>query len=173
MDLGGKRSNRFSRVSGVVLAAGLAGLLGACAGGSGPEDTFNQITRVDYGRPYIGMSKAEVLKCAGNPRSRIPAGASAETLVYRYNGAGPVPLSDGGGKEQKKKKLFAETQKSADGDCTATLTFEKDKLVRVSYAHKDSRSPYQWQSEKNEEKAEAMRREGVPTCKFSLPRCPR
>jgi hypothetical protein len=173
MDLDGKPPNRLARVSGAVLAAGLAGLLGGCAGGSGPEDTYKQLTRVDYGKPYIGMSKAEVLKCAGNPRSRIPAGASAETLVYRYNGAGPVPLSGGGNTEKKKKKLFAEAPKSADGNCTATLTFEKDTLVRVSYAHKDARSPYQWQSEKNEKKAEAMRREGVPTCTFSLPRCPR
>ena len=76
----------------------------ACAGGSGPEDAFKQLTRVDYGKAYIGMSKAEVLQCAGQPRSVLPAGGGAETLVYRYNGAGPVPGGGSSGKKDKKDK---------------------------------------------------------------------
>ena len=133
-------------------------LVAGCGGGSGPADTYKQLTRVDYGKPYIGMSKSEVLRCAGQPRSRIPAGTSAETLIYHYSGAGPVPSS--GDKKQKPT-------------CTASLTFERERLVRVSYAHMDVRSPYAWQSEDDPKKAEALRREAIPTCVFSLPRCPR
>ena len=44
-------------------------------------------------------------------------------------------------------------------------------IARVAFAHKDARSPYAWQSEKNPEKAEKLRNEEVPTCNFSLPRC--
>ena len=147
----------------VVLAATVALLLAGCAGGSGPEDTYNQLTRVDYGEPYIGMKKAEVLSCAGQPRSRIPAGPTTETLVYHYNGPGPVPTSQGVGGKNDKQNF----------QCTASLTFEKDQLVRVSYAHMEVRSPYAWQSENDPEKAEEMRRSDVPSCTFSLPRCPR
>jgi hypothetical protein len=80
----------------------------------------------DPAAPYLGMTKAQILACAGEPHSRT---------------------------------------------CSASLVFENDKLVRVTFAHKDVRSPYQWQSEKDPKKAEKMRKEGVPTCAFSLPRC--
>jgi hypothetical protein len=43
--------------------------------------------------------------------------------------------------------------------------------VRVSYAHKDVKSPYDWQKEKDPEKQKALRAAGVPTCSFSLPNC--
>ncbi len=142
--------------AGALMATGLAVTISGCAGGSGPEDTYKALTRVDYGKPYIGMSKAEVLRCAGPPRSKIPAGSSAETLIYHYSGQGPVP--------------GAPAKNTA---CTASLTFEREKLVRVSYAHKDVRSPYAWQSEDDPEKAERLRREQVPACVFSLPQCPR
>jgi hypothetical protein len=144
-------------LAGLGAAACVAGFLAACGGGgSGPEDALAQLSRVDYGKPYLGMSKAEVLGCAGEPRSRIPASSTAETLIYHYNGAGPVP---GGTPE--------------NATCSASLTFEGGRLVRVSYAHMQVRSPYAWQSERDPEKAEQMRREGTPSCVFSLPRCPR
>ncbi|MGK2922254.1 MAG: hypothetical protein ACSLE4_05630 [Methyloceanibacter sp.] len=142
----------------VALGVAVGLLLSGCGGGSGPEDAIKQLSRVDYGQPYIGMRKDEVLRCAGQPRSRIPAGSTAETLVYHYSGGGPVPSSG-----EKKEKAT----------CTASLTFEKETLVRVSYAHMDVRSPYAWQSEDDPKKAEEMRRSEVPSCVFSLPRCPR
>lgn len=183
MDLRGKRGNGLARAACAVLALGLAAcfaaLVSGCAGGSGPEDAYNQLTRVDYSKPYIGMSKAEVLSCAGQPRSRIPAGPDTETLVYHYSGAGPVPSAAPAKADDKKKKKKAgpfssgSSQPKGDFTCTASLTFEQDTLVRVSYAHMDTRSPYAWQKEKDPKKAEQMRNEGVPTCTFSLPRCPR
>lgn len=179
MDLGGNRLTALAlrrspqkgmALAGVVLAACLAGLLAGCASGSGPEDAYKQLIRVDHSKPYIGMSKAEVLKCAGQPRARLPASGGAETLVYHYSGAGPVPS---GGGEKKSSNPFSKKKKKGEADCTASLVFENDRLIRVSYAHKDVRSPYEWQSEDNPEKAEAMRRAPLPSCVFSLPRCPR
>ena len=153
--------NRWDSIVGTVGArvavVGTAALLAGCGGGgSGPEDAMAQLSRVDHGKPYLGMSKAEVLRCAGQPRSRIPAGQTAETLIYRYSGPGPVP---GGGDK--------------NAVCSASLTFERGALVRVNYAHLDARSPYQWQSENDPKKAEELRNTPLPTCTFSLPRCPR
>jgi len=168
----------FAFLAGMALAAGLAAALQACAY-SGPRDTLNQLTRRDYGAPYIGMSKAEVLKCAGQPRSRIPAGPNAETLIYHYSGAGPVPgaaaAPDKKNDKKKNSSPFSGLSPSKTGDftCTASLVFDGDRLTRVSYAHRDVRSPYDWQSEKDPKKREQMKEEGVPTCVFSLPRCPR
>ena len=160
MDLRGNRLNGlargFAQIAGAVLAGVAVALLAGCGGGSGPEDAIKQLSRVDQGKPYIGMSKAEVLRCAGQPRSRIPAGTSAETLIYHYSGPGPVPGAD---------------QKNAQ--CSASLTFDRGKLARVSYAHMNVRSPYQWQSERDPKKAEELRTAPLPSCTFSLPRCPR
>lgn len=154
-----------------ALAACLALLLAACAY-TGPGDTYNRITSTDPTRPYIGMSKAEVLACAGEPYSRYGGVEGSETLTYRYTGAGPVP---GAPKNEKKKKKspFSGMEKKDEKDwtCTASFVFEGTRLARISFAHKDARSPYAWQSESDPEKAEAMRREGAPTCQFSLPRC--
>ena len=51
--------------------------------------------------------------------------------------------------------------------------FEDGKLVKVNFAHKDVHSPYDWQAEKDPVKQEEKRKEGVPTCEFSLPKCAR
>jgi hypothetical protein len=160
-----------------VAALSVALVLAACAY-SGPGDTLARLTRVDQGKPYIGMSKAEVLSCAGQPRSRIATGPDTETLIYHYNGAGPVPGGVPAEKPDEKKKKssspFSGLSKSkSKATCSASLVFENDKLVRVSYSHMEVRSPYDWQSEDDPEKAEQMKREGVPSCDFSLPRCRR
>jgi hypothetical protein len=172
MDLGWKQLKTHApqgmALMGVILAACLAGLLSGCASGSGPEDAYKQLTRVDHSKPYIGMSKTEVLKCAGQPRARLPASGGAETLVYHYSGAGPVPS---GGGDKKSSNPFSKKKKKGDTECTASLVFENERLIRVSYAHKKGRSPYEWQGEKDPQKAEEMRRALLPTCTFSLPRC--
>ena len=179
MDLGGEQRKTQARegvapmraILAACLAGLLAGALSGCGGGSGPEDVYKQLNSVDHSKPYIGMSKAEVLKCAGQPRARLPASGGAETLVYHYSGAGPVP--SGGGDKKKGSNPFAKKKKKGDTDCTASLVFEKERLVRVSYAHKNTRSPYAWQAEKDPKKAEEMRTAPLPTCVFSLPRCRR
>jgi hypothetical protein len=70
------------------------------------------------------------------------------------------------GKNSKKKE-------NADWTCSASLVFEDGKLVRVTFAHKGVHSPYDWQAEKDPVKQEEKRKEGVPTCEFSLPKCAR
>jgi hypothetical protein len=140
----------------------------------------------DPAAPYLGMTQAEIIACAGDPHARFRSGANAETLTYRYSGAGPVPAEPAKSgdkdksKEKKKKSSIADifsdkTGKKRDQDwtCTASFKFEDGRLVSVNFAHKDARSPYAWQAEKDPKKQEAMRKEELPTCTFSLPRCSR
>jgi hypothetical protein len=128
--------------------------------------------------PYLGMTEAQIIACAGEPHSRFKSGAETKTLTYHYSGAGPVRAEKSKAEEKKSEEkepesIFSKLKKKEDKNwtCSASLFFQNNKLVRVTFAHKDVRSPYQWQHEKNPEKAERMRREGVPTCTFSLPRC--
>ena len=150
-------------------------LLGAC-GGATPQSTLKSIAYGDPAKDYLGMTKAEVIACAGEPHSTYKSGAAAETLTYHYSGAGPVPSEAPRADEKKKKPDFFGGDKKKEDEnwtCSASLVFEDDRLARVSFSHKDVRSPYDWQAEKDPKRAEAMRQEDVPTCPFSLPRCPR
>jgi hypothetical protein len=162
-------------VRAILTAVLLALLLGAC-GGATPQSTLKSIAYGDPAKDYLGMTKAEVIACAGEPHSTYKSGAAAETLTYHYSGAGPVPGEAPKADEKKKKPGFfgGDKKKEAkDWTCSASLVFENDRLARVTFSHKDVHSPYDWQSEKDPKKAEAMRQEEVPTCPFSLPRCPR
>ena len=159
------------------LAAAL--LLASCAN---PQATLKAVAYGDPTKPYLGMSKEEILACAGAPHAKYPIGAAAETLTYHYSGAGPVPAepkpnkkkSDEKSEEKKKGGLFAGVEKKGDKDwtCTASLVFENDRLVRVNFAHKDVESPFAYQAKKDKEGNEA-KPEPVKTCVFSLPRCAR
>jgi hypothetical protein len=155
----------------VVLAASLAGLCGSAL-------LILAAYAADPAGPYLGMSKEEIVACAGEPYAKYQSGANAETITYHYSGAGPVPGAPGEKKKKDKLSFFPggdKKDKKKDGGwtCTASLTFEEGRLARVAFAHKDARSPYEWQSEKNPVKAEKMRKEPVPTCSFSLPNCRR
>jgi hypothetical protein len=157
-----------------VAMAFAAGLAAASCGGMSPQATLTSLAAGDPTQGYIGMSKSEVLSCAGQPYSRYGSGGGAETLIYRYSGAGPVPRAAKPA-EKKKSSIFS-SKKSESGDdwtCSASLVFESDRLVRVNFAHKDVRSPYEWQGEDDPEKREELRRQDVPTCGFSLPGCRR
>jgi hypothetical protein len=130
----------------------------------------------DPAKPYLGMSKEAIIACAGEPHAKYRSGAEAETLTYHYSGAGPVPGAPGEKKKDKPSFSFGgdkKDKKKGDQDwtCTASLVFENGRLARVSFAHKDVRSPYDWQKEKDPKKREAMRKAEVPICSFSLPRC--
>ena len=138
----------------------------------------------DPAAPYLGMTKDEVIACAGEPHARMRSGENAETLIYRYSGAGPVPAEPSKEKDKEKSKekkssiadIFGDKKgkkKDKDWTCSASLKFESGTLVSVNFAHKDVRSPYAWQAEKDPEKQEAMRKEELPTCTFSLPGCAR
>ena len=159
---------------GVFLLAGA----GLCAG------LVTSAPARDPAAPYLGMTQAEIIACAGEPHARLRMGANAETLTYHYSGAGPVPAEPAkpGEKDKSKDKkssiadLFGDKKgkkKDKDWTCSASLKFEDGKLVSVNFAHKDVRSPYEWQAEKDPIKQEAKRKEVMPTCTFSLPRCTR
>jgi hypothetical protein len=180
----------------LVLAATLAGLIGTAL-------LIFAAEAADPARPYLGMSKEEIIACAGEPYAKYRSGAEAETLTYHYSGAGPVPGPPGekkkkdsglagffGDKKDKKDKKDGEVADAAAGGekktkkdkkdkkdggwtCTASLIFENGRLARVAFAHKDVRSPYDWQKEKDPEKQAALRNAPLPTCTFSLPNCAR
>jgi hypothetical protein len=62
-----------------VLLAGLAAALlaAACAN---PSATLKEIAYGDPTKPYLGMTKEEILACAGQPHAEFPSGAG-ETLT--------------------------------------------------------------------------------------------
>ncbi|MBM3543691.1 MAG: hypothetical protein FJX44_04165 [Alphaproteobacteria bacterium] len=142
-------------------------------GGMGPQSTLQSIAYGDPAKPYLGMSKAEIVSCAGQPHSRYGSGEGSETLTYRYSGAGPVPGAAPKSTDKKKPFGGGSSSDSKDWTCSASLVFENDRLTRVSFAHREVRSPYAWQAEKDPEKQEEMRKAELPTCTFSLPRCRR
>jgi hypothetical protein len=77
----------------------------------------------------------------------------------------------GDASEKVNKRGKKKDKKDSGWTCTASLVFENGRLAQVSFAHKDVRSPYDWQKEKNPQKQEAMRNKPLPTCTFSLPNC--
>ena len=141
------------------------------------------VAKQDPAAPYLGMSIADIIACAGEPHSRFESGPGKETLTFHYAGAGPVPAEKSKSDDKDDKKsdknkissIFGKNKKKEDKDwtCSASMVFENGQLVRVNFAHKDVHSPYDWQKERDPEKREEMRKEGVPTCEFSLPRCVR
>src|SRR6188472_1565171 len=69
---------------GLVRLAFAAGIVSLCASGIAAAR--------DPGAPYLGMTEAQIIVCAGEPHSRLKSGAKKETLTYHYSGAGPVPV---------------------------------------------------------------------------------
>jgi hypothetical protein len=152
----------------LVFAACLAGLCGVAL-------LISAACAADPAKPYLGMTTEQIIACAGEPRSRYKSGPEAETLTYHYSGAGPVPAPPGDKKKKDKPGLAffggKKDKKKGDWTCTASLAFENGRLTQVYFAPKDVRGRYDWQKEKDPVKQEKMRKEGVPTCIFSLPNC--
>jgi hypothetical protein len=167
-----------------AIAARLATLVLVSAG-AGLYAAVGAVAKQDPAAPYLGMSVTDILACAGEPHSRFESGPNKETLTFRYSGAGPVPAEkpkadDKKADDKKSDKnslssIIGKNKKKEDKDwtCSASLVFEDGKLVRVNFAHKDVHSPYDWQAERDPVKQEEKRKEGVPTCEFSLPKCAR
>jgi hypothetical protein len=161
----------------LLVAASLAGLCGAILLISAAYAGF--LGGSDPAKPYLGMSTEAIVACAGEPHSRYKSGADAETLTYHYTGAGPVPAPAGEKKKDKDKPSLSflggdkkdKKTKGGDWTCTASLTFQSGRLTQINFAHKDARSPYDWQKIKDPVKQEAARKAPLPTCTFSLPNC--
>ena len=159
------------------IAANLAAavLLGSCATAvQGPADMVNRITASDPTKAYIGMTKAEVIACAGQPHSRYPAAGGSEIITYHYDGAGPVPpekKSDKGDKDDKPKGFVRRRQVGQEGRLDLhrePRVRRRPADVRVSFAHKDVDSPYAWQKEKDPEKQAGSARRA---CRPAPSRC--
>jgi hypothetical protein len=149
------------------LVAALA--VGLAAGGcQAPMSTIQRTIGGNPAGPYRGMSKEEIIACAGQPASIYPHN-TGETMVYHYNGPGPVP-----GAEKKKKDeggVLGSRKSSKDWTCTASLVFEAGRLERVTYAHRDVESPYKTKTNPETGKREYVTPPGP--CSFSLPNCAR
>ncbi len=162
-------------VAASALALGLCLSLSGC-GGASPRQTFTKLTTPDPAGPYLGRSKDDIVACAGAPFGSYK-GKDSETLTYHYKGAGPVPAPASAKPAEKKTGIGgvfagAKGQKKDDTwECTASLVFENNRLVRVNYAHREVASPYAWQSEDDPKKKEEMRTAAPKVCTFSLPTC--
>ena len=67
----------------LVRRAFAAGIVSLCVSGIAAAG--------DPAAPYLGMTKAQIIACAGEPHSRFKSAAEKETLTYHYSGGGPVP----------------------------------------------------------------------------------
>ncbi|MGB6426512.1 MAG: hypothetical protein WBF11_00180 [Methyloceanibacter sp.] len=147
-----------------ILTAGL--WLASCAN---PQATMKAIAYGDPAKPYFGMTKDEVIACAGKPSGRYDTNAG-ETLIYHYSGPGPVP-SAGKDKSDERKNMLGRSKSDKSWKCSASLSFEGGRLVRVNFAPREVASPYAT-------KKDAKTGEKVPVpqpepCTFSLPNCAR
>jgi hypothetical protein len=132
-----------------------------------PKATFER-TFFDPAKPYVGMTKEQIIACAGTPAGRYNTD-TGETLVYHYSGAGPVPQAAPKKDDSKQTNPFGKKKSDNDYDCNASLAFEGGRLARVTYAPRLAVSPY-------ETKTDPKTHEKVPVeqpkpCTFSLPNC--
>ena len=132
---------------------------------------------------FPGGDKADKADKKGDPSETGEAGAKGGTGGKSETGEASEAGAQGG--KGSKSEMGDATEAGAKGGkggkknkkkdggwtCTASLVFEDGKLARVSFAHKDVRSPYDWQKEKNPKKQEELRNAPLPTCTFSLPNC--
>ena len=108
----------------LVRLAFAAGIVSLCASGIAAAR--------DPAAPYLGMTKAQILACAGEPHSRFKSGAAKETLTYHYSGAGPVPVH-----AQEPK---AEEKKSGEKESKSIFSKFKKKRTRTGPARQASSS---------------------------------
>ena len=112
------------RLSRSLLAVLIAGL---CASGcQSPRSTLER-TIFDPTRPYIGMTKEQVVACAGKPSGSYGT-TSGETLTYHYSGAGPVPTA-APAKSDEEKGPLGKPKSDKSWKCSASLAFEGGKLA--------------------------------------------
>jgi hypothetical protein len=144
-----------------ILTAGLGA--SSC---QSPRATFER-TFFDPTKPYVGMTKEQVLACAGKPYNSYGTD-KGETLTYHYSGAGPVPTADTKQKSDQKNP-FSKSKSEKDWKCSASLAFENGKLVRVSFAPNAVVGPYD--TKKDPKTGEKVPADKPEPCTFSLPNC--
>jgi hypothetical protein len=146
-----------------ILAAGV--YVGSC---QSPRSTLER-NLFDPTKPYIGMTKDEVIACAGKPSGSYGTTAG-ETLTYHYSGAGPVP-SAAPAKSDEEKGPLGKPKSDKNWKCSASLSFENGRLARVTFAPRDVVSPYE--KKKDPKTGESVYVTPPEPCTFSLPNCRR
>ena len=153
---------RVVRAMLAILAAGLGA--SSC---QAPRATFER-TFFDPAKPYVGMTKEQVIACAGAPAGRYNTN-TGETLVYHYSGAGPVPTAAPKKQDDAKANPFGSKKSDKNYDCNASLVFEGGRLTRVTFAPRLTVSPYE--TKKDPKTREKLPVEQPKPCSFSLPNC--
>jgi hypothetical protein len=148
----------------VILAAGLGA--SSC---QSPRATFERTFLPDPAKPYLGMSKEQIIACAGPPSGSYSTN-TGDTLTYHYSGAGPVPTAAPKKQDDSKKSNpFGGKKSDNNYDCAASLAFEGGHLVRVTFAPRLAVSPYQTKNDPTTGKKVLV--DQPKPCTFSLPNC--
>jgi hypothetical protein len=145
-----------------ILTAGLAA--SSC---QAPVQTFERNFLADPAKPYLGMTKEQIIACAGKPAGSYGT-TSGETLTYHYSGAGPVPTA-ATAKSDEPKGPLGKPKSDKNYACNASLSFEGGKLARVTFAPRDVVSPYE--KKKDPKTGEKVYVKPPEPCTFSLPNC--
>jgi hypothetical protein len=157
----------FMRARLALLAVFAAGLgTSAC---QAPLATLERTIAGNPAKPYLGMTKDEVVACAGKPSGSY-ANATGETLVYHYTGPGPTPSAE---KEKAKadapKGPLGQPKADKNWACSASLNFENGRFTRATFAPREVVSPYA--TKKDAKTGEKKAVEAPEPCTFSLPNC--
>ena len=118
---------RLAKIAAVTTCVGLYAAVDAAA-------------KQDPAAPYLGMSVADIIACAGEPHSRFESGPGKETLTFRYSGAGPVPAEKSKADDKKSDdktrtkcgSIFGKKRKKRTTPGWESRAFEDGKVVRVS-----------------------------------------
>jgi hypothetical protein len=153
------------RATFAIVAAGLA--VASC---QSPRATFDAVVLGDPAKPYLGMSKEQVVACAGSPSGSYGT-TSGETLVYHYSGPGPVPAAAKEKKAADPTNPFAKSKADKTWSCSASLSFEGGRLARVNFAPREVVSPYA--KKKDAKTGQKVTVTPPEPCTFSLPNCAR
>ena len=122
-----------------MLAVLIAGLV--ASGCQSPRSTFER-TFFDPTKPYIGMTKEQVVACAGKPSGSYGT-TSGETLTYHYTGAGPVPTAAPAKSGRGQRARSASRNPTRTGNAARASPSKAARLARVTFAPRDVVSPYE------------------------------
>jgi hypothetical protein len=154
------------RLVGAVLALLAASVsLASC---QAPRQTFDRVAYGDPAKAYLGMTKEQILACAGKPYNSYATG-KGETLTFHYSGAGPVPTADAKQKQDQGGSPLSKPKSDKNWKCSASLAFEDGRLARVNFATNQVVGPYD--TKKDSKTGEKVPVPQPEPCTFSLPNC--
>ena len=82
--------------------------------GAGTCLSLSSAYAADPAKPYLGMSKDEIIACAGEPHGKYKRSADGETLTYHYSAQAPCPAGpakeEGREEERRAERLCGQRQ---------------------------------------------------------------